>query len=117
MSARRRATLPLRATVRADALQRAGYRCEATDIAARAFPLVDDVAPSVLSTAIVSFSRVDCRGPLDVDERCSRGVNPGGELDADNVQVLCRAHHEWRTAHPAWAHLLGLRVPSWEQDR
>jgi protein subunit release factor B len=54
-----------------------------------------------------------CWGPLDVDERKSRGVNPGGQYDVNNTQVACRAHHQWRTTHPKLAAERGIRVPSW----
>jgi hypothetical protein len=53
---------------------------------------------------------VPCWGPMDVP----RGVRPGGHLDGDNVQMLCRAHHDWKHAHPAEAHARGLRGWSWE---
>ncbi len=87
MSPKRRGQTRRRREVREAALARAGYCCEAAD-------LVLDVA---------------CAGPLDVDEVEARGVNPGGHLDLENTQVLCRAHHEWRHAHPEKAEALGLR--------
>jgi hypothetical protein len=59
---------------------------------------------------------IGCWGPLDTDERKSRGVNPGGHLDDSNTQALCRAHHTWRTDNPAEAHARGLRVKAWEFD-
>lgn len=80
--------------MKAAALERSGGRCEAALI----------------------VPEVRCAGPLDADERKSRGVNPGGHLDPDNVQILCRAHHEWRTRNPAEASARGLRVRSWEAD-
>ncbi len=91
-SARTKAQRREREKVREDALHRAGYRCS----------MVDKVP------------EVKCWGPLDVDEIKSRGVNPGGHLDASNVQVACRAHHEWRTANPKLASERGLRLKSWE---
>jgi hypothetical protein len=57
---------------------------------------------------------VTCGGPMDVDEIAPRGVRPGGHLDPDNCQLLCRAHHDWKHAHPADAHARGLRRWSWE---
>lgn len=58
---------------------------------------------------------VTCWGVLDVDEVQGRGVRPGGHLDGTNVQVLCRAHHNWKHEHPARAHELGLTRWSWEE--
>jgi hypothetical protein len=86
-SAKRDAERAERAQVRAEALWRAAYRCQAAE-------LVPQVA---------------CRGPLDVDESASRGVAAGSHLDVELTQVLCRAHHDWRHAHPAEALALGLR--------
>lgn len=93
-SAKRKAERPARQAVRQTTLDRAGYRCAAADI----------------------VPEIDCAGPLDVDERKSRGVNPGGHLDESNTQILCRAHHRWRTEHPDEAWKRGLRVKSWEND-
>lgn len=52
---------------------------------------------------------------MDVDERKSRGVNPGGHLDDSNTQLLCRCHHRWRTEHPREARERGLRRASWDE--
>jgi hypothetical protein len=95
VSARRAAEATARAEVRETALSRAGYTCEAR-------LLVPDLI---------------CRGPLDVDEICPRSAAPGGHLDLANVQVLCRAHHDWKHANPERAHDLGLRKWSWEYDQ
>lgn len=57
---------------------------------------------------------VTCQGPLDVDEIVSRARYPGGHLDLDNVQVLCRAHHDWKHAEPEAAVERGLARWSWE---
>lgn len=92
MSDRTRAEIPQRQEVRGRALAAAGYRCSMAD----------------------KVPEIECGGPLDVDEIKSRGVNPGGHLDDDNVQVACRLHHIWRTEHPAEAHARGLRKKSWE---
>lgn len=51
---------------------------------------------------------VHCWGPLDCDEWRPRGEG-GSHLDLDNVQVLCRAHHDWKHAHPIEAAHRGLR--------
>lgn len=55
---------------------------------------------------------IECFGPLDVDEIIPRGRG-GSHLDADNCQVLCRAHHRWKHDNPAQAERLGLtkRLP------
>jgi 5-methylcytosine-specific restriction endonuclease McrA len=82
-----------RAEVRERALRKAGFRC---------------CAPGVAG--------ISCGGPLDVDEIIPRGVRPGGHLEDDNVQVLCRRHHDWKTQNPAAAHAAGLRRWSWENN-
>jgi len=45
--------------------------------------------------------------PLDLDEIVPRGRG-GSATDPENVQVLCRAHHDWKHAHPEEAERLGL---------
>lgn len=60
---------------------------------------------------------VKCWGPLDPDEVCPRSAYPGGHLDPENVQLLCRMHHDWKHAHPDQARQLGLRRDSWEAPR
>ena len=57
---------------------------------------------------------IDCWGPLDADEVAPRSARPGGHLIADNVQMLCRAHHDWKHAYPNEAAARGLRAWSWE---
>lgn len=94
-STKRQAEADRRDQVRRDALHRAGHRCQAKDL----------------------VPEVRCWGPLDVDEIEGRGVNPGGHLDPDNVQVLCRGHHDWKHAHPARAEELGLRRRSTYEAR
>jgi|CXWK01.1.fsa_nt_gi hypothetical protein len=90
MSSKRRAEAATRTAVREQALTLAGHRC----------------------TGQAAVPEVACGGPLDVDEIKGRGVNPGGHLDPSNVQVLCRAHHEWKHAHPDEARARGLRKRS-----
>lgn len=94
VSDRRRAEGPARDAVRARTLSRAGWKCQAAEI----------------------VPEIECWGPLDTDERKSRGVNPGGHLDDSNTQALCRAHHTWRTDEPEEAWKRGLRVKAWEGD-
>jgi hypothetical protein len=60
---------------------------------------------------------VECAGPLDGDEIIARSAWPGGHLVLENVQTLCRAHHEWKHAHPIAAHDLGLLRWSWERPQ
>lgn len=91
VSRRRREERAERAEVVAEVLARAGHRCEA-----------NLVVPEVI-----------CDGPLDVDEVIPRGVHPGGHLEPENCQALCRAHHEWKHANPAEAEARGLRRWSW----
>ena len=95
VSKKRASERDARAAVREATLARAGWRCEAVRV----------------------VPEIDCGGPLDVDERKSRGVNPGGHLDELNTQVLCRAHHRWRTENPQEAWERGLRVKAWETDQ
>lgn len=91
-SARRRQEKAARAAVREQALAAAGYQCTARSL----------------------VPEVRCAGGLEVDEITPRGVRPGAHLEPDQTQVLCHAHHEWKTTHPAEAHALGLRRWSWE---
>lgn len=50
----------------------------------------------------------DCTKPSDdVHEILTRGRG-GSIVDRDNLIPLCRAHHEWVTAHPVEAEELGL---------
>lgn len=86
-SPKRIAEAEARDEVRTVVRARAGGRCEARHL-----------VPSV-----------KCWGPLDVDEIESRGTHPGSHLDPDLCQLLCRAHHDWKHAHPAAALELGLR--------
>lgn len=57
---------------------------------------------------------IECGGPLDVDEIVLRSGRPGGHLDPDNCQLLCRRHHDWKHANPAAAVDRGLR--RWSYD-
>lgn len=57
---------------------------------------------------------VRCDGPLDWDAIVPEGVRPGAHLDADNMQLICRAHHDWKHAHAVEAVARGLRRWSWE---
>ncbi len=91
-SDKRRAENPARTAVRAATIARAGGKCEAAAI-----------VPEIV-----------CGGPLDTDEVKGRGVNPGGHLDLENTQALCRRHHDWKHANPAEARRRGLRKESWE---
>jgi 5-methylcytosine-specific restriction endonuclease McrA len=55
-----------------------------------------------------------CWGPLEVDEIVSRARRPGGHLDVDNCQVLCRGHNQYKEDDPAWALRHGLARNSWD---
>lgn len=67
-------------------MRRAGGRCQLADV----------------------VPEITCWGPLDADEIAGRGRRPGGHLDVDNVQIACRAHHEWKTREPLEAARRGL---------
>lgn len=84
-----------RQEVRLAALQRAGNLCEARFL----------VVPGVQH----------CDVTLDVDEIIARSAWSAGYLELGNVQVLCRAHHDWKHAHPDHARRLGLTRQSWER--
>lgn len=60
---------------------------------------------------------VPCTGELEVDEICPRSACPGGHLNPDNCQLLCRGHHRWKHLNPRRAAALGLRRWSWQVDR
>lgn len=85
-SAKRRAEANQRAAIVIEALRRAGHQCQARHL----------------------VPEVRCGGPLDPDEIMGRGVLPGAHLIQDNVQILCRAHHDWKHDHPTRARDLGL---------
>ncbi len=62
------------------------------------------------------------RKPLEGHEVIARSQWPGGHLVADNVRLLCPAHHDWATRnavtpeHPEGeAHAVGLHGRSWER--
>lgn len=76
-----------RAAAIAIAIARDGYRCKAE----------------------LLVPEVKCWGPLDPDEYDQRGVRPGGHLDPANIQMLCRAHHGWKTENEVEAARRGLR--------
>jgi hypothetical protein len=85
MSEKRRETLPTRREVRIAVLARDGG-CRGRLI----------------------VPEVQCMGLLEVDEIVNRGRKPGGELDVDNAQALCRAHHRWKGENPVEAEKRGL---------
>lgn len=92
VSAKRSAERDTRAQVRETTLRRAMFRCQ---------------APGAFG--------IRCRGLLDVHEVFPRGANPGSHLDDTVTLALCRAHHDYVTAHPKEAHDAGLRGWSWER--
>lgn len=89
---KRKAEARARTQLNKEALRIAGYRCQAVEL----------------------VPEVTCWGQLDVDEIVLRSGKPGGHLDPENVQVLCRAHHRWKDDHPKEAVERGLRKWSWE---
>lgn len=52
---------------------------------------------------------------LDAHEVIQRSVRPGGHLEADNVRMVCRRHHEWIDAHQVTAATLGLHGYSYDR--
>lgn len=44
---------------------------------------------------------------VDPDERLPRSAG-GDPVDRDNVQLLCREHHDWKHAHPLQAAAMGV---------
>lgn len=88
--------------------KRAGERRKRLDVTKAAF------ARDRGCVAMDRVPEVKCGGPLDPDEIVSRARRPGGHLDLDNVQVLCRAHHDWKHEHPIEAVERGLSAHSWE---
>jgi hypothetical protein len=98
-SDKRIAERPARAAVREEALRRAGYRCQ-----------LRDIVPEIACWHPAGE-------PLDCDEIAQRGVAPGGHLDVDNVQVACRAHHDWKTVHRIEAEARGVRMSGAEYER
>lgn len=86
-SARRRSERAARSAVVEAARRRDGGRCVAAEL----------------------VPEIECWGPLDGDEIVLRSGRPGGHLDVDNVQTICRGHHEWKDRHPAEAVARGLR--------
>lgn len=93
VSPKRKAEEGERASVKVAALIRAGNRCQGVE----------------------AVPEVTCWGPLDADEVVPRGVYPKGHLDLENVQILCRAHHIWKTDNDAEAEKRGLRKWSWNR--
>lgn len=51
-----------------------------------------------------------CRGGHEMDHLTGRGVAASLKLDPRNVQRLCKAHHDWKHAHPEAARDLGLTL-------
>lgn len=90
-SPKRRAERPTRDAVRAQVRARAGYQCQARELV----PEISCWHPPGLE--------------LDVDEIVLRSGRPGGHLDPDNCQALCRAHHDWKHDNPDDAVARGLR--------
>ncbi len=92
VSLRRAAQARERRAVVDEALRRANFVCEAEKV----------------------WPEIRCHGGLDAHERVQRSLRPGGELDLDNVVVLCASHHRAVHDHVALAHRRGLLRRSWE---
>jgi hypothetical protein len=52
---------------------------------------------------------VACAGPLDPDEEVMRGQRKDAHLDASNVRMICRAHHDWSHRERLEAARRGIR--------
>jgi 5-methylcytosine-specific restriction endonuclease McrA len=61
---------------------------------------------------ILDTTHGPCGGPLDVHHIVTRARDRKLALDADNLKVVCRVHHDWVHAHPAEATELGLLASS-----
>lgn len=58
---------------------------------------------------------ITCLGGPEVHHLKRRPhCTPAERVDPDNGRLLCTAHHNWVTEHPADAHDLGLHRWSWE---
>lgn len=90
VSPKRAAEAKARAAVIASTHERSGWRCEARDL----------------------VPEVTCWGRLDCDESAPRSLYPGGHLDLDDTQSLCRAHHTFKELNPERARALGLMRPA-----
>lgn len=101
MSAKTRARLPERQTVRQQVLDRDGYRCQFWRHA---------------SYGMVPTSWL-CSSTLDVHEIIPRSVWPEGKYHPDNCVTLCRTHHQWVTDNPNAAALIGLHDNSWNRRK
>lgn len=91
-SSKRKAETTTRTNLRKEVLERDGYTCQAKHI---------QEGP-------------ECWGPLEVDEIVSRARRPGGHLDPENCQVLCRGHNRYKEDDPEWALRHGLARNSWD---
>jgi 5-methylcytosine-specific restriction endonuclease McrA len=90
MSEKRRNEIPARAATRRNVIEQDGG-CVAAEL----------------------VPTIGCRGGLEVDEVQARSAG-GDYLNPADCQVLCHAHHAWKTTHPTEAHALGLTRFSWE---
>lgn len=99
VSEKRRGEAAARREVREETHRRAGFRCE-----------LRTVVPEVVCWHPAGE-------PLDVDEIAQRGVAPGGHLDVENTQAVCRAHHDWKTEHRDEAIARGVRMTGEEYRR
>ena len=90
LSAARRALRAERWAVVFEVFERDGYKCRAQ-----------------------GFGGIVCQGPLDAHAPLMR--SQGGDIyDPDQCVTVCRAHHDFIHAHPAWSYEAGWLVRSWE---
>lgn len=92
-SLRRRRAASARRRAVAEALLRAGYRCEGHCRLAEV------------------GAQVACAGPLDAHEPLTR-ARGGSITDPSNIVIVCRNVHNWIHANPALAEEAGLLLRS-----
>lgn len=108
ISDRKRARTAQRREVVAEARARDRGRCRLDELVGVA--VIDPEQPFAVVVGVVPDR---CWGPLDAHEIIPRSVWRDGDLDVDNVAMLCRAHHDWVGDNPNAAELLGLHGRSW----
>jgi hypothetical protein len=92
VSRKRQAERPERDAVLAAVMARDGRQCRAEAV----------------------WPELECHGGLDGHELAPRSVYPGGHLDAANIVLVCRRHHDAIGDNVELAHERGLHRWSWE---
>jgi hypothetical protein len=106
MSLKRLRERPQREAVIAEVIARDGPGCYA-----------QRVLVARLDAALENGWPLTCAHPpgkrYDAHEIQTRARRPGAHLDASNVRLVCRKHHDWIDTHQITATTLGLLRPSW----